>query len=70
LFPSSVRATGQGFAYNFGRGIGALFPTLVGYLSASQGLGMAIGVFAGGAYTLVLLTVLFLPETKGRDLTA
>lgn len=70
LFPSSVRASGQGFAYNFGRGIGALFPTLVGYLSASQGLGMAIGVFAGGAYALVLLTVLFLPETKGRALTA
>jgi hypothetical protein len=43
---------------------------LVGYLSASQGLGMAIGVFAGGAYALVLLTVLFLPETKGRALTA
>ena len=64
-----MRASGQGFAYNFGRGIVALFPTLVGYLSASQGLGMAIGVFAGGAYALVLLTVLFLPETKGRTLT-
>ena len=70
LFPSTVRASGQGFAYNFGRGIGALFPTLVGFLSASQGLGTAIGVFAGGAYALVLLTVLFLPETKGRALTA
>ena len=70
LFPSTVRASGQGFAYNFGRGIGALFPTLVGLLSASQGLGTAIGVFAGGAYALVLLTVLFLPETKGRSLTA
>jgi MFS family permease len=70
LFPSSVRASGQGFAYNFGRGIGALFPVLVGYLSTSQSLGMAIGVFAGGAYALVLLTVLFLPETKGRALTA
>ena len=31
LFPTSVRGTGQGFCYNFGRGIGAFFPTLVGF---------------------------------------
>ncbi|BBD80081.1 MFS transporter [Aerosticca soli] len=68
LYPSRVRASGQGFAYNFGRGIGALFPTLVGYLSERGGLGMAIGVFAGGAYLVVILTVLLLPETRGREL--
>src|SRR5690606_31676290 len=68
LFPSEVRANGQGFAYNFGRGIGALFPTLVGYLSASMGLAMAIGIFAGGAYAVVFLATLLLPETKGREL--
>ncbi len=32
LFPSRLRGSGQGFSYNFGRGIGALFPSLVGYL--------------------------------------
>lgn len=69
LFPSAVRATGQGFAYNFGRGIGALFPTLVGYLATSRGLGVAIGIFAGGAYALVLLTAFLLPETKGKELS-
>ncbi len=69
LFPSEVRATGQGFAYNFGRGIGALFPGLVGFLSETHGLAWAIGVFAGGAYTVVILTALLLPETKGRVLT-
>ncbi|MFC3339866.1 MFS transporter [Paracandidimonas soli] len=68
LFPSEIRANGQGFAYNFGRGIGALFPTLVGYLSQSMGLAMAIGVFAGGAYAVVFLATLLLPETKGQDL--
>jgi MFS family permease len=26
LFPTSVRGAGQGFCYNFGRGIGAFFP--------------------------------------------
>ncbi|WP_454725568.1 MULTISPECIES: MFS transporter [Cupriavidus] len=68
LFPSEVRATGQGFAYNFGRGVGALFPSLVGFLSQSHGLGWAIGAFATGAYTAVILTALLLPETKGRVL--
>jgi MFS family permease len=68
LFPSEIRANGQGFAYNFGRGIGALFPTLVGYLSQSMGLAAAIGLFAGGAYVMVLICTLLLPETKGRAL--
>jgi MFS family permease len=68
LFPSEIRANGQGFAYNFGRGIGALFPTLVGYLSQSMGLAAAIGLFAGGAYVVVLICTLLLPETKGRAL--
>ena len=68
LFPSRVRATGQGFAYNFGRGIGALFPMLVGYLSANMPLGKAIGVFAASAYLLVIVATLLLPETKGRVL--
>ena len=68
LFPSEIRANGQGFAYNFGRGIGALFPSLVGYLSQSMGLAAAIGIFAGGAYAVVFLTALLLPETRGRSL--
>ena len=68
LYPTEARANGQGFTYNFGRGVGALFPTLVGYLSQGMGLGMAIAIFAGGAYALVLVTTLSLPETKGRVL--
>ena len=46
LFPTSVRGAGQGFCYNFGRGLGAFFPVLVGVVSASIGLGPAIGIFA------------------------
>ncbi len=68
LFPSAVRANGQGFAYNFGRGIGALFPSLVGYLAKTSGLGTAIGMFAGGAYLVVLITAFLLPETIGREI--
>lgn len=68
LFPTEIRANGQGFAYNFGRGIGALFPTLVGYLSESLGLATAIGIYAGGAYIMVLVCTTLLPETKGLEL--
>jgi MFS family permease len=68
LFPSRVRGSGQGFAYNFGRGIGALFPALVGFLSASLTLGAAIGIFAGAAYVVVILAVALLPETRGKEL--
>ncbi len=70
LFPTSVRGEGQGFCYNFGRGLGAFFPTLVGLVSASVGLGAAIGVFAAIAYAIVILAALALPETRGRELQA
>jgi len=70
LFPTSVRATGQGFCYNFGRGIAAFFPFLVGWLSNTIPLGQAIGIFAGGAYAIVILAAIMLPETKGRALAA
>src|ERR1017187_4819553 len=70
LFPSSMRGSGQGFAYNLGRGIGALFPALVGYLGARLSLGGAIAWFAGGAYLLMILGVLGLPETRGTELSS
>lgn len=68
LFPSRVRGSGQGFAYNFGRGIGALFPALVGFMSATMPLGAAIGLFAGAAYVVVIIAVALLPETRGKQL--
>ncbi len=68
-FPTRMRGSGQGFAYNFGRGIAALNPTFVGLLSATLALGQSIGVFAGIAYGIVIVAALLLPETKGRELT-
>jgi MFS family permease len=70
LFPTSVRGAGQGFCYNFGRGIGAFFPTLVGFLSAQVALGTAIGIFAAISYAIVVLAALALPETRGQELKA
>jgi MFS family permease len=69
LFPTSLRGSGQGFAYNLGRGVGALFPALVGYFSAHMQLGKAIAIFAVFAYMLMSLSVLLLPETRGMDLS-
>ena len=68
LFPSRLRGSGQGFSYNFGRGIGALFPTLVGFLSASVTLGQAIAIFAAGAYVVMIIGTSLLPETRGKEL--
>jgi MFS family permease len=69
-FPTRVRGVGQGFAYNLGRGTGALFPTLVGYLSVGMPLGQAIGLFAAIAYATMAVAAFLLPETKGKVLAA
>ncbi|MGL6157280.1 MAG: MFS transporter, partial [Ralstonia mannitolilytica] len=70
LFPTSVRGSGQGFCYNVGRAVGASFPFLIGQVSAHSSLGHAIGIFAAGAYGLLILAALTLPETRGRELEA
>ncbi len=70
LFPTSSRASGQGFSYNLGRGMGALFPAFVGYLSARLPLGISIGLFASSAYLLMILAAVSLPETRGKNLVA
>ena len=68
LFPTRIRGSGQGFTYNFGRGIGALFPSVVGYLSVGMPLGRAIGLFAASAYAVLFVAAVLLPETRGREL--
>jgi MFS family permease len=70
LFPTRVRGSGQGFAYNFGRAVGAFFPASVGYLSAVLPLGQAIAIFAIAAYFLLFLAAFLLPETRGKILEA
>jgi hypothetical protein len=70
LFPTRLRGSAQGFTYNFGRGFGALFPALVGYVSQAMLLSVAITVFAVIAYGIMLAAALMLPETRGRRLDA
>jgi MFS family permease len=70
LYPTRLRGSGQGFCYNFGRGIGALFPFLVGYLSTVTSLANAIAIFAVLAYGLFFIAAFALPETRGKVLHA
>jgi MFS family permease len=69
LFPTSVRATGQGFSFNFGRILAA-----VGALQT----GNLIGLFSGGipaacsvmslVYLVGMVLIWFAPETRGQPL--
>lgn len=68
LFPTAMRGSGQGFAYNFGRGVGSGFPALVGYLSVSVQLGRAIAICAATAYMVMVVAVILLPETRNVEL--
>jgi MFS family permease len=68
LFPTAVRGVAQGFCYNAGRGIGAIFPAMVGFLAKELGLANAIVVFSGLGFAVMIVALLMLPETKGRAL--
>jgi MFS family permease len=68
LFPTRIRGSAQGLCGNAGRAIGAIMPTMVGILSASLGLGAAMGLCACASYVLVVVAAFVLPETRGRDL--
>jgi MFS family permease len=65
LFPTRVRASGQGFSYNTGRAVGSFVPALVGVVAVHSGLGQAMGICAACAYVLVLVSSAMLPETRG-----
>lgn len=69
LFPTRVRATGQGLSYNFGRILAAAGALGQGQLVAHYGGSYAQ---AGATITLIylvgLILIWFAPETKGKPL--
>jgi MFS family permease len=67
LFPTSLRATAQGFTYNVGRGISAIAPLAVGSLALRIGLGSAFKLVTA-SFLLAAVVALWLPETRGRRL--
>ena len=68
LYPTAVRGAGQGFAYNFGRGLSALAPYAVGALADRNGIGTALAL--NSAFFLIAAMLIFaLPETRRVELT-
>jgi SHS family sialic acid transporter-like MFS transporter len=69
LFPTAVRATGQGFGYNFGRIIAAVGQLQMANLLAAFGkdYAQACAVVAG-VYIAGLVLIALAPETKGKPL--
>jgi MFS family permease len=66
LFPSRVRALGSGFAFNIGRGVGAMAtPYTVGVLAKIHGLGFGISACAV-IFFLGVVTLFFMPETLAK----
>jgi MFS family permease len=66
LYPTAIRGTGQGFCYNAGRAIGAVFMTAIGFATVVMPLGAAIALFSILAHVLMIVMLLALPETRGR----
>jgi len=67
LYPTSIRATAQGFTYSLGRIASAAAPFIVGSLAASRGFFAAFAV-SGAAFLLAAVAWKWIPETKGREL--
>ncbi len=64
LFPDRIRATGSGFAFNIGRGIGAVFaPFTIGVLAKTHGLGFGIGILSV-IFLLGVVSLFFMPESN------
>ncbi|MFT4095628.1 MAG: MFS transporter [Rhodoblastus sp.] len=68
LFPTRVRATGQGFCWNMARSITAIGPLMVGTLLATFGSFQAAANATTVVYVIGLVAIWFGPETKGRPL--
>jgi len=68
LFPTRMRATAAGFIFNAPRLISAAAPLAAGSLIVSLGGYGKAATIIGMFYVLGLVTVPFLPETKGMPL--
>jgi hypothetical protein len=68
LFFTAIRATAQGFCYNFARFFSAAAPFLAGALISAHGAFAPAITTVGSIYLLGLLVLFFARETKGRAL--
>jgi MFS family permease len=78
LFHTNVRATGQGFGFNFGRIIAAVGALQTGTLFAANDVAIGSWTFKGGypfacsamsaIYLVGIVIIWFAPETRGKPL--
>lgn len=69
LFPTRVRATGQGLTYNVGRGLGAFGPYTIGALAQVEGVGIGLALGLTSAFFVAgAVLILLVPETRGKQL--
>jgi MFS family permease len=69
LFPTRVRATGQGLSYNFGRIFAAVGALTQGHLVKAFGGSYAqAGAIVTLVYLVGMILIWFAPETKGKPL--
>lgn len=70
LFPTKVRATGQGFSFNFGRIIAAIGALQGGYLirEVFKGDFATVCSIMSLVYVVGMVLIWFAPETKGQPL--
>jgi MFS family permease len=71
LFPSAVRATGQGTSYNIGRMAGAVAPFSIGQVLSLPGVGIGTALSITSAFFLLAALLVFtLPDRSGQPLEA
>ena len=71
MFPTAVRATGQGTSYNLGRLAGAVAPYVIGALATLPGVGIGLAMATTSAFFLAAaLIILALPDHSGEPLAA
>ncbi len=70
MFPTMLRALGSGFAFSFGRIVGAIGPTLVGALAATFHSYPTAITLVSLIYVIGLPLVFVAPETAGKQLRA
>jgi MFS family permease len=69
MFPTAVRATGQGTSYNVGRMAGAIAPYTIGAVAMLPGIGIGLALGVTSAFFLLAaLLVLTLPDRRAQAL--
>jgi MFS family permease len=69
MFPTAVRATGQGTSYNAGRMAGAIAPFTIGAVATLPGIGIGLALAITSAFFLAAALLVFtLPDLSGQPL--